>query len=138
MKLIEENSVAAVVYHKKEYLLLKYGLGHWEYVKGHIEKGETEKETIMRELEEETSIKVASIIEGFYEKYDYFFTSRGKKIHKFVSCYLIKSNTREVTLSFEHVGYKWLSFQKAIKQLTYDNAKRILKAAHNFRLLTSV
>lgn len=138
MELIEENSVAAVVYYKKEYLLLKYGLGHWEYVKGHIEKGETEKETLIRELEEETSIKEASIIEGFNEKYDYFFTIKGKKIHKFVSCYLIKSNTRDVTLSFEHVGYKWLSFQRAIKKLTYDNAKKILKKAYNFRLLTSV
>ena len=135
---MEENSVAAVVYYKKEYLLLKYGLGHWEYVKGHMESEETEKETIMRELEEETGIKEASIIEGFNEKYDYAFTSKGKKIHKFVSCYLIKSNTRDVTLSFEHVAYKWLSFQKAIKQLTYDNAKRILEKAHNFRLLTSV
>ena len=138
MDLIEENSVAAVVYYKNEYLLLKYGLGHWEYAKGHMEKEETEKETIMRELEEETGIKEASIIEGFNEKYDYVFTSKGKKIHKFVSCYLIKSNTRDVTLSFEHVGYKWLSFQKAIKQLSYANAKKILKKAHNFRLLTSV
>ncbi len=138
MELIEENSVAAVVYYRNEYLLLKYGLGHWEYVKGHMESEETEKETIMRELEEETSIKEASIIEGFNEKYDYLFTSKGKKIHKFVSCYLIKSNTKNVTLSFEHVGYKWLSFQKAIKQLTYDNAKKVLKKAHNFRLLTFV
>ena len=137
MELIEENSVAAIVYHKKEYLLLKYGLGHWEYVKGHMEKGETEKETIMRELEEETGIKEASIIEGFNEKYDYVFTSKGKKIHKFVNCYLIKSNTRDVKLSFEHVGYKWLPFKNAIKLLTYNNARRILKKAHNFRLLTS-
>jgi bis(5'-nucleosidyl)-tetraphosphatase len=134
----EEKSIAAVVYNQNEYLLLKYGLGHWEFVKGHIEKGETEKETIMRELEEETGITDASIIEGFKEKYNYNYISGRRKIHKFVSCYLIKSNTRDVTLSFEHVGYKWLSFQKAIKQLTYDNAKKILKKAHNFRLLTSV
>jgi bis(5'-nucleosidyl)-tetraphosphatase len=66
----EEKSIAAVVYNQNEYLLLKYGLGHWEFVKGHIEKGETEKETIMRELEEETGITDASIIEGFKEKYN--------------------------------------------------------------------
>jgi len=133
----EEKSIAGVVYHRNNYLLLKYGLGHWEFVKGHIEEDETEKETIMRELEEETGITNASIIEGFNEQYDYFFTSRGKKIHKFVKSYLLKSNTREVTLSYEHVGYKWLPFKEAIKQLTYDNAKRILTKAHNFRNLTS-
>lgn len=138
MQLNIENSVAAVVYYQKEYLLLKYGLGHWEFVKGHIELGETEKETIMRELEEETGITDAKIIEGFSEKYDYFFASRGKRIHKFVICYLIKSYTQEVTLSYEHVGYKWSGFKKAVKKLTYDNAKRILTSAHNFRALTSI
>jgi 8-oxo-dGTP pyrophosphatase MutT (NUDIX family) len=133
----EEYSIAAVVYNQDEYLLLKYGLGHWEFVKGHIEANETEKETIIRELEEETSITDATITEGFIEKYEYFFNSKGRRIHKFVHCYLIKSNTRDVKLSFEHVGYRWLPFKNAIKLLTYNNAKRILKKAHNFRLLTS-
>lgn len=137
METKEEKSVAAVVYYEKDYLLLKYGLGHWEFVKGHIEQGETEKETIMRELEEETAITDASIITGFSEKYDYYFTSGSKKIHKFVICYLIESNTKKVRLSYEHIGYKWLPFKKAIEKLTYDNAKRILTNAHNFRVLTS-
>ncbi|MFW9929740.1 MAG: bis(5'-nucleosyl)-tetraphosphatase [Candidatus Thorarchaeota archaeon] len=137
MDLKEEKSIAAIVYYQKEYLLLKYGLGHWEFVKGHIERDETEKDTIMRELEEETSITDASIIDGFSEKYDYYFTWGGNKIHKFVTCYLIKSNTQDVSLSYEHVGYKWLPFKSARKQLTYDNAKRILTKAYNFRTLTS-
>ena len=137
MLIKEERSIAAVVYYQKQYLLLKYGLGHWEFVKGHIEQGETEEKTIMRELEEETAITDASIIKGFTDKYNYFFTSGDKKIHKFVTCYLIKSNTQEVKLSYEHIGYKWLSFNKAVKQLTFSNAKRILTNAHNFRALTS-
>lgn len=91
----------------------------------------------MRELVEETGINDAKIIERFSEKYDYFFISRGKKVHKFVICYLIKSHTQEVTLSYEHVGYKWSAFKKAVKQLIYDNAKKILINAHNFRALTS-
>ncbi|MEJ2296757.1 MAG: NUDIX domain-containing protein, partial [Candidatus Lokiarchaeota archaeon] len=132
MVLKEEKSIAAVLYHQNKYLLLKYGLGHWEFVKGHIEQDETEKETIMRELEEETGIIDAEIIEGFKENYDYFFTSGKNKIHKFVTCYLIKSNTREVLLSYEHVGYKWLPFKSARKKLTYDNAKRILTKGHTF------
>jgi len=138
MKLKEERSVAAVVYYQEEYLLLKYGLGHWEFVKGHIEENETERETIMRELEEETGITEASIIKGFKEKYNYSFSLGGNKIHKFVACYLVRSNTREVSLSYEHVGYKWLPFKEAINQVTYDNAKRILIKAHNFRNLTSL
>ena len=129
----EEKSVAAIVYHNNEYLLLKYGLGHWEFVKGHIEKGETEEETIIRELKEETGIRVAHIIKGFKEDYDYFFKSRGQKIHKSVSCLLIKSDTKDVELSYEHDDYKWLPIDKAIKQVTYKNAKDLLKKAKKFR-----
>jgi bis(5'-nucleosidyl)-tetraphosphatase len=133
MSLTEEFSVAAIVYHRKEYLLLKYGVGHWEFVKGHKEKNETDEQTILRELREETSIIDAMIIKGFNEKYDYFFTQKNKSIHKFVTCYLIQSNTKQVTLSFEHADFAWLPFQKAFKRLTYDNAKKLLEKAHNFR-----
>ncbi|MHA2009701.1 MAG: bis(5'-nucleosyl)-tetraphosphatase [Promethearchaeota archaeon] len=132
----EEFSVAAIVYHMKEYLLLKYGLGHWEFVKGHKEENESDKQTILRELEEETSITDAEIVEGFKEKYDYFFTFRGQKIHKYVNCYMINSNTKDVKISYEHEDYIWLPFHKALTRLTYNNAKILLKKANEFRVKT--
>jgi len=136
MNLKEEKSVAAIVYYEDEYLLLKYGLGHWEFVKGHIEPGETEEETIMRELKEETGIDSAKIVNGFNEDYDYYFKFKGQKIHKRVSCYLIKSNTKDVKISFEHEDFKWLTIDKAIRQVTYDNAKELLKKAKKLRSST--
>ena len=45
------------------------------------------------ELKEETGISHAIIIDGFKEDYDYYFTFKGQHIHKYVACYLIKSNT---------------------------------------------
>ncbi len=136
MSLKEEKSVAAIIYHEDEYLLLKYGLGHWEFVKGHIEPGETEEETIMRELKEETGIDSAKIVNGFNEDYEYYFKFKGQKIHKRVSCYLIKSNTKDVKISFEHEDFKWLTIDKAIRQVTYDNAKELLQKAKKFRSST--
>ena len=133
MSTFEEFSVAAVVYYNEEYLLLKYGLGHWEFVKGHKEENETDEQTILRELREETGIINASIIKGFKEKYNYYFTQKNKNIHKFVTCYLIQSEEKHVSLSFEHVDFVWLPFHKALKRLTYDNAKYLLEKAHNFR-----
>ncbi|KKN65379.1 hypothetical protein LCGC14_0481920 [marine sediment metagenome] len=130
----EEFSVAAIVYHENEYLLLKYGLGHWEFVKGHIEDGESDEQTILRELEEETSITDAIILKGFKENYEYFFTFKGQRIHKYVNCYLIKSNTKDVKISYEHEDYVWLAFPKALKQLTYNNAKILLEKAKKFRV----
>ena len=133
MRLKEEFSVAAIVYYENEYLLLKYGLGHWEFVKGHKEENESDEQTIVRELEEETGITDAIILEGYKENYDYNFTFKGQKIHKYVNCYLIRSNTRDVKISYEHEDYVWLPFHKALKRLTYNNAKRLLKKADGFR-----
>jgi 8-oxo-dGTP pyrophosphatase MutT (NUDIX family) len=129
----EEFSVAAIVYYENEYLLLKYGLGHWEFVKGHKEENESDEQTVLRELTEETSIIDAVIVKGFKEKYDYNFTFKGQKIHKYVNCYFIKSNTKDVKISYEHEDYVWLPFHKALNRLTYDNAKRLLKKAETFR-----
>ena len=56
----KEISAGAVVYFKNkdtiEYLLLHYKSGHWDFPKGHIEEGEEHKDTVEREIEEETSI----------------------------------------------------------------------------------
>ena len=130
----EEFSVAAIVYHENDYLLLKYGLGHWEFVKGHKEKNESDEQTILRELKEETNITEAVIVKGFKENYEYYFTFRGQNIHKCVTCYLIESHTKDVKISYEHEDYVWLPFLKALKRLTYDNAKGLLKKAKKFRV----
>jgi len=134
--LTEEKSVAAVVFNGKKYLLLKYGLGHWGFVKGHIEEGESNEETIMRELREETGIIEANIIKGFKARYDYYFKFQGEKIHKYVDCYLIKTNTKEVKLSYEHDDYIWLPLKEAIKRATFKNAKNILKKANSYQRTT--
>ena len=129
----EEHSIAAVVYYEDQYLLLKYGLGHWGFVKGHKESGETHNETILRELKEETGITNAKIIGDFKTHFDYYFKFRGKKIHKSVTCYLIESKTKDVTISFEHENYIWLPIEKALKQATFGNSKKILKKAATYR-----
>ncbi|TFF98184.1 MAG: NUDIX domain-containing protein [Promethearchaeota archaeon] len=128
----EEHSAAAVVYHNRKFLLLKYEMGHWGFVKGNIEKGESKKETILRELKEETSIEDAKIIEGFQEKFDYYYKWEGKLIHKQVDCYLIKSGTENVELSYEHSDYAWLSYENAMKRLSHDNTKKILEKVNKF------
>ena len=72
--MLMEHSCGAIVFvrHKeREYLLLHYGMGHWGFVKGHVEDNETEKETALRELKEETGLSKVEFIEGFKEKTHY-------------------------------------------------------------------
>ena len=56
-----EYSVGSVIYRRENgkilFLLLHYVSGHWDFVKGHKEKDETDLETLKRETFEETGIK---------------------------------------------------------------------------------
>jgi len=125
----EEYSIGGVLFHKKECLLLKYGMGHWGLVKGNVEDEETKEETILRELREETGIANAEIIEDFEAPVEYYYTLKGDKIHKRVDYLLLRSPTKEVTLSYEHDDYEWLPFEKAIQKVDYQDVKNVLKKA---------
>lgn len=61
--MLNEKSCGALVYRKyhgnTEILLIKHlNSGHWSFPKGHVEEGETEVETAIREIKEETGIDV--------------------------------------------------------------------------------
>ncbi len=131
--LLREKSCGAVVFLKNaqvKYLLLHYEAGHWDFVKGNVEPSESEKETVIRELREETGIADAQFIEGFKEKIEYFYRRQGTTIHKEVIFFLIETHTEKVELSYEHVGYTWLDYQSAMEKLTFKNAKASLQKAH--------
>lgn len=132
-----EKSVGAVVFFQggdtTEYLLLHYEKGHWGFPKGHIEQGEKKQETAKREMREETGIDEMEIIPGFEKLISYTFRRGGKAmVSKAVTYYLARVKVKEVRLSFEHIDYKWLQYEEAIKQLTFSNTKDILRKANNF------
>jgi 8-oxo-dGTP pyrophosphatase MutT (NUDIX family) len=130
-----EKSCGAVVFKRDgevEYLLLHYEAGHWDYVKGQVEQDESEKDTVTRELKEETGITDARFIDGFREEISYFYRRRGRTVHKEVIFFLIETKDSNVKLSYEHVGYEWLNYEKAMAKLTFANAKKVLAKAHDF------
>jgi len=130
-----ERSCGAVVFRKNgavEYLLLHYEAGHWDFVKGQVEEGETEENTARRELLEETGIADAQFIQDFREKISYFYRREGKTIYKEVIFLLIEAKRSEVILSYEHIGYAWLPYEEALERLTFKNAKDVLRKAHGF------
>lgn len=142
--MIKEKSSGAIIFRKEGgkiyYLLLSYGKNYWGFSKGHVEKGESEEEAAQREIEEETGIKKIEFIKGFKERIAYFFkrmtVDKNKKtlVFKEVIFYLGKTNTKNIKISSEHKGFKWLPYNLAIKKTTFKNAKKILKKANNFLL----
>ena len=112
------------------FLLLHYEAGHWDLPKGKIEPGETKQEAALRELMEETGL-TTELDNGFEETIGYIFTDYDKQLAQKTAYFFTgKATSTDVKLSDEHIGYKWLPYKDALEQLTYDNAKGLLKKAH--------
>ncbi|MDP1538743.1 MAG: NUDIX domain-containing protein [bacterium] len=104
---------------------------YWGFPKGHIEKKEKLEETAKREVEEETGLKDIKFIDEFKEQEKYFFTENRKKIFKTATYLLSETKIKEIKTSLEHLGFKWLPYEEALEQLTFKNAKEILKKAND-------
>lgn len=141
-----EKSVGGVVYRMQNgkilYLLLRYRSWQWDFPKGHIEKGESEQQTLRREISEETGISEISILPGFRKKSLYFYKAKGNEkkerlesgrginIFKLAVFYCVKSQIEEVRIDFENKDFAWLSFEEAYRQVGNDDSRRILKFAN--------
>jgi len=132
---MEEKSAGAVVYRDTEagrkYLLLQNS-GRWDFPKGGVEPGESELQTVKREVEEETGITDLRIIPGFRKVIEYFYRRDGKNIHKQVVYLLASTPDDAVKISFEHQGYGWFPYQEALQRASYDNSKVTLGEAEKF------
>ena len=134
--MVKERSVGAAVFRKKgnetEFLLLHYIAGHWGLPKGHVEKNETDEQTLFREIKEETSLTDVKPVNGFKQDTSYFFTRKKETVFKEVAFYLVEAKSGQVKLSFEHQGFKWLAFDKAMALLSFSNTKNVLQKANAF------
>lgn len=135
MQEITERSAGIVLFrnegNKKLFLLLHYPSGHWDFVKGRIEKNEKQREAALRESKEETGIVDIEFINGFEEKIQYTYQYGGKRVRKEVVFFLAKTKTKDITLSDEHLDHVWLEFDDAFSKTTYQNAKDLLSKSKN-------
>jgi 8-oxo-dGTP pyrophosphatase MutT (NUDIX family) len=135
---MKEHSCGFVLFRqlddKRYYLLLHYKAGHWDFPKGHVEEGEDEERTARRELAEETSIDRVQILPGFRYEYEYEFGGYGGKAtrSKLVTFMLARTDQSEIKLSHEHIGARWVPYSRAMKMITFENAKRMLERAEEF------
>jgi len=134
----KEVSAGAIIFFyeekkEREYLLLNYRskTRHWDFPRGHVEINEKPIKTALREIREETGLKV-KIINGFQESFFFHFKDRGELIIKEAIYFLAKAKTKRVILSSEHNGYVWLPFKMALNLITFDEPKEILKKAEKF------
>ncbi|MBP6889713.1 MAG: NUDIX domain-containing protein [Candidatus Moranbacteria bacterium] len=144
---IWEKSVGAVLFRetgiKREYLLLRYPSGHYEFPRGHAEEGETEEETLRREVEEETGVKEMEIY-PFRTENRFFYVAHGSEkarrerekrgiwIFKRAFFYPAQTTEEEIQLSHEHREWLWLPFAEALEKVTFTNARKVLERSEDY------
>ncbi len=108
----------------------------WEFPKGGIKKFETKRQTVKREIKEETNLKPIKIvnhkIKGKY-KYPKIFSDRSGIIGQ--SYHLFSVEVKKGKIKFdrrEHFSSKWATYKEAQKLLTHKNQKDCLKIVNNY------
>lgn len=129
--MLYEKSCGAVVFRKyhgnTELLLIKHANGgHWSFPKGHVEQGETEIETAMREVKEETGIDIM-IDSSFREIVSY---SPKKDTQKDVVYFLAIAKNHNYTPQPEEISQiKWVEISRVHTILSYDNDRQLVNKA---------
>lgn len=121
----KEKSCGAIIIDKENrILLIKHNQGHWAFPKGHTEAKETERETALREVYEETGLNI-EIDTDTKEITTY---SPEKGVIKDVIYFLGFPKEDKVKLQESEVcDFLWAPYQTCLKQITFPNDKEVLK-----------
>lgn len=129
-----EKSCGAVVFTRVggeiKYVLAQSRLGHFAPPKGHMEAGETEEQTALREVKEEVGLSL-TLLDGFREVTEYILP--GTDICKQVVFFLGEYTDQPIVMQeAELQSAPLVTYEEAMKLLTHEDSKRILTAAHRF------
>lgn len=129
--------ILAIPYKKEKELLYcvlhRSDIDQWQFVAGGGEDTETPKEAAVREIYEEIGIDNASVIELISRAYvpaNVIKECHREKWPK--DTYVLPEHhfafecNGDIQLSWEHTEYVWLSYEEAIKRLTWDSNKTAL------------
>lgn len=126
-----EKSCGAVLFRRTAegvvYLVLHSTLGHWTLCKGHVEPGESEHETAVREIREETGLSV-DFVDGFRHVITY---SPAPEVTKDVVFFLAEAASGTPVCQPEEVAeIRFAPFREAEDLLTHPSDRETLAKAH--------
>lgn len=119
-----EKSCGCIIIDNNSVLVVKHNAGHWDFPKGHVENNETEEQTALREVKEETNIDV-EIIPGYRYVIEY---SPKEDVLKQVVFFIAKKISSEIKAQESEISeIKWLKLDDALEQITHNDSKELLK-----------
>lgn len=120
----EKSCGCIILNNKNQILLILQNAGHWGLPKGHVEEGETEEQTAIREVKEETNVDV---IVDTNLRYRMVYNPK-EDVEKEVIYFIAKNTSNDCKPQLEEVQeMKWLDIDNAINTITYENSKDLLK-----------
>ena len=130
---MKEKSCGCIIFkyddEKLLFLVIKQTLGHFSFPKGHVEESESEKDTALREVKEETGFDI-SFVGDFREVITY---SPKPGVLKDVVFFLGNVMDGVMTPQEDEVSLiEWLSYEDALKVVTFDDDKNVLKKAYKY------
>ncbi|KAJ7999693.1 hypothetical protein DPEC_G00197050 [Dallia pectoralis] len=114
-----------------EFLLLQtsYGQHHWTPPKGHVDPGEDDLTTALRETQEEAGLGAEhlQVLEGFLQELRYEVRGRPKVVLYWLA--ELRDPGMAVTLSAEHQDQRWAKLEEACSLAQYKDLQDTLRAA---------
>ncbi|XP_033223054.1 bis(5'-nucleosyl)-tetraphosphatase [asymmetrical] [Belonocnema kinseyi] len=117
-----------------EYLLMQtsYGEHHWTPPKGHVDPGENDMQTALRETEEEAGFvrDDLKIFEEAKQEMEYLVKGKSKVVIYWLAELI--NTKKDARLSREHQDFKWLPIKEACALAGYSEMQTALKASDKY------
>lgn len=130
-----EKSCGAIIFriidNEIQYLILESlePDSYWGFAKGHMEASETEEETCIREVFEETGIEIK--IENGFRAVDKY--KIAEDAQKEIIIFLGNTKTYSVNIQKEElIDYKWCDYNTAYQLITFKSSKDMLDKGDKF------
>lgn len=130
-----EYSCGAVTFTREDgvirYVLIHQKKGWWSFPKGHMERGESEHETALREIYEEVGLRVR-ILDGFRREETYPLPKKPGKM-KHVTYFCAEYEGQELKADpGELLGARLTTYEEAMALIEQEPRRELLTAANDF------
>ncbi|HJM04735.1 MAG TPA: NUDIX domain-containing protein [Candidatus Saccharimonadaceae bacterium] len=133
-EIVREPTAGGIVFRHGEsgveILLIQDAKDRWTIPKGHIEEGETAKQTAKREIGEEAGLKQVDVL-GWLGKIHFRYRRIDKLVLMTTQIYLVraKGDTDAIQKEDWMNGIKWFKFHDALDAIEYEDIGKLMLLA---------